>query len=404
MRRCGKTFYLFQLMANLLDQGVPRSRMFYFDFSDARLKPMDPDVMDRVVDEYWRQVPEAREQGCYLFLDEVQETDDWQGFCQRVAEQEIVTVVITGSSSKVSSEGIATSFRGRSHVHEMWPLSFSEYCRFHGIPLPEPGQDAFSSQMTTRYESAFDDYLVWGGFPGIQRQVPEDRVELLQGYVRDVVARDVAERSGREDLSLAMQLALCAVRNTGCELSANELVGKLTDAGYKAYWDKVNRLLELLREAYLIHFLPEYTTVLKPGSSCVPKVYAEDPGIAYAVSRANQQDIGKRLETAVYIELRRRNAGRRTETVTSLTVPSAKREKVDFLVGDALGMETYDLYQVTVDMALEKTRKREVSSLEAGMRLAHLDRGTIITLREQGEIPSEAGQIAIVPAWKWALR
>ena len=286
----------------------------------------------------------------------------------------------------------------------MWPLSFSEYCRFHGIPLPEPGQDAFSSQMTTRYESAFDDYLVWGGFPGIQRQVPEDRVELLQGYVRDVVARDVAERSGREDISLAMQLALFAVRNTGCELSANELVGKLTDAGYKAYWDKVNRLLELLREAYLIHFLPEYTTVLKPGSSCVPKVYAEDPGIAYAVSRANQQDIGKRLETAVYIELRRRNAGRRTETVTSLTVPSAKREKVDFLVGDALGMEPYDLYQVTVDMALEKTRKREVSSLEAGMRLAHLDRGTIITLREQGEIPSEAGQIAIVPAWKWALR
>ena len=85
-------------------------------------------------------------------------------------------------------------------------------------------------------------------------------------------------------------------------------------------------------------------------------------------------------------------------------MPSAKREKVDFLVGDALGMEPYDLYQVTVDMALEKTRKREVSSLEAGMRLAHLDRGTIITLREQGEIPSEAGQIAIVPAWKWALR
>ena len=404
MRRCGKTFYLFQLMANLLDQGVSRSRMFYFDFSDVRLKPMDPDVMDRVVDEYWRQVPEAREQGCYLFLDEVQETDDWQGFCQRVAEQENVTVVITGSSSKVSSEGIATSFRGRSHVHEMWPLSFSEYCRFHGVPLPEPGQDAFSPQMTTRYESAFDDYLVWGGFPGIQRQVPEDRVELLQGYVRDVVARDVAERSGREDISLAMQLALFAVRNTGCELSANELVGKLTDAGYKAYWDKVNRLLELLREAYLIHFLPEYTTVLKPGSSCVPKVYAEDPGIAYAVSRANQQDIEKRLETAVYIELRRRNAGRRTEMVTSLTVPSAKREKVDFLVGDALGMEPYDLYQVTVDMALEKTRKREVSSLEAGMRLAHLDRGTIITLCEQGEIPSEVGQIAIVPAWKWALR
>ena len=89
--------------------------------------------------------------------------------------------------------------------------------------------------------------------------------------------------------------------------------------------------------------------------------------------------------------------------MTSLTVPSAKREKVDFLVGDALGVEPYGLYQVTVDMSLEKTRRREVSSLEAGMRAAHLDSGTIITLREQGQILSEAGRIDVVPVWKWAL-
>lgn len=403
MRRCGKTFYLFQLMGDLLDKGVPRRSMFYFDFSDVRLRPMDHDAMDLVVNEYWRQVPEAREQGCYLFLDEVQETDDWQGFCQRIAEHEKVTLVITGSSSKVSSEGIATSFRGRSHVHEMWPLSFAEFCRFRDIPLPQAGQDAFSPQMQTRYESVFDDYLVQGGFPGVQRQIQEDRIEILQGYVRDVVARDVAERSGREDVALAMQLALFAVRNTGCELSTNELVAKLSEVGYKAYWDKVDRLLDLLREAYLIHFLPEYTTSLKPGNAAVPKVYAEDPGIAYAVSRANQQDIGKRLETAVYIELRRRNAGKRAETITSLTVPSARREKVDFLVGDALGAEPYALYQVTVDMTAPKTREREVSSLEAGMRLARLGEGAVVTLRERGEIDSPAGKIRVVPAWEWAL-
>lgn len=402
MRRCGKTFYLFQLMQALLKNGVPRERMLYFDFSDDRLKPMAPDTMDQVVNEYWRQVPEARSDGCYLFLDEVQEVDEWQGFCQRVAEHERVTLVITGSSSKVSSSEIASSFRGRSHAHEMWPLSFAEYCRFHGIETPDPAQSAFSPQETTRFEAAYDDYLVWGGFPGIQRQLREDRIELLQGYVRDVVARDVAERSGREDIRLAMQLALFAIRNTGCDLSVNELSNALTEAGHKAYWEKTDRLLSLLKKAYLIHYLHEYATGLKPKAS-VPKVYAEDQGLVYAVSRANQQDVGKRLETAVYIELRRRNAGKRTDTITSLTLPTERREKVDFLVGDALGIEPYALYQVSADMSLPKTRSREVSSLETGMRFAHLERGTVITLRESSSISSAEGPIDVVPAWRWSL-
>ena len=402
MRRCGKTFYLFQLMQDLLANGVPRNRMLYFDFSDDRLKPMAPDTMEQVVNEYWRQVPDARDKGCFLFLDEVQEVDEWQGFCQRIAEHERVTLVITGSSSKVSSSGIATSFRGRSHVHEMWPLSFAEYCHFHNIEVPDHGQNAFSPQETTRLEAAYDDYLIWGGFPGVQRQLPEDRIELLQGYVRDVVARDVAERSGREDIRLAMQLALFALRNTGCDLSVNELSNSLAEAGHKAYWEKTDRLLNLLKEVYLIHYLYEYSTELKPKAS-IPKVYAEDQGLVYATSRANQQDVGKRLETAVYIELRRRNAGRRTDTITSLTLPTERREKVDFLVGDALGVEPYALYQVTANMLSPKTRKREVSSLEAGMQFTRLEEGAIITLRETATISSEQGLITAVPAWRWSL-
>ena len=105
----------------------------------------------------------------------------------------------------------------------------------------------------------------------------------------------------------------------------------------------------------------------------------------------------------LYIELRRRNAGRRTDTITSLTLPTERREKVDFLVGDALGAEPYALYQVTADMSSPKTRGREVSSLEAGMRFTHLGQETIITLRESSSIPSAQGPIDVIPAWRWSL-
>lgn len=405
IRRCGKTFYLFQKIHDLMASGIPRERILYFNFADDRLQPMPDTVLDDIVNEYWRQYPESRHKGAYLFLDEVQECANWQGFCQRIAEHEKATIVITGSSSKLSSEEIATNFRGRSHPHAMMPLSFREYCTFHDMAVPESDETvAFSPQETTDFENAYDRYLVTGGFPGVQKVTEPDRIEMLQGYMRDVVARDVAERLGRENIALATQIALYLLRNTACELSINALVEALKANGWKAYWDKANMLLELFKQAYLVYELPEYRTALKPGSTGVPKIYAVDQGMAYAVARANQQDIGKRLETAVFCELRRRTAGRRTEAVTSYTMPKASHEKVDFLVGDALALEPYALFQVTADMTAARTRAREIGSLQAVMQRTRLDTGTILTLRDTETISTEDGTINVLPVWQWALR
>lgn len=347
MRRSGKTFYLYQKMSQLLEAGVPRDRLFYFDFADDRLSPLAPDTMASVIEEFWRQVPEARTEGCYLFLDEVQEMERWQGVCQRLAEHEKVTLVITGSSSKLSSEEIATKFRGRSHSHEMLPLSFREFCLFQAVEGDRLKGPAFSPQTQTFLEGLFDRYLTEGGFPGVQNRLNEDRIELLQSYVRDVVARDVAERLGREDIRIANQFALYGLRNTACEFSVNQLVESFKELGFKIYWEKADRIMDLLRQAFLLMKVEEHAFALKPQTTATPKVYGIDPGIVFAVSRANQQDVGKRFETAVYLELRRRMAGKRTESITSYTAPGPRGQKVDFLLGDALAAEPYALIQVT---------------------------------------------------------
>lgn len=159
----------------------------------------------------------------------------------------------------------------------------------------------------------------------------------------------------------------------------------------------------MFQQAHLIGLLPEYSTSLAPKTTTTDKVYAVDQGMAYATSRANQQDIGKRLETAIYAELMRRTANGRLETVTSFTSPTQAREKVDFLVGDALASEPYALYQVTVDMTAEKTRRREVRSLEVAMTKTGIKDAVIITLREATQIETEHGVIEVIPAWKWSL-
>jgi len=98
--------------------------------------------------------------------------------------------------------------------------------------------------------------------------------------------------------------------------------------------------------------LQEYSVALAEKTTAVPKVYACDQGMVYSVSHASQQDLGKRLKTAVYIELMRRTRGTRPDMATSYTVPTTG--KVNFLVGDSLAVEPYLPIQVTTDMTLRE--------------------------------------------------
>ena len=127
MRRCGKTFYLFQLMQSLLAKGVDRQHMFYFVFSDERLKPLDRGIMQTVVEEYWRQVPDARECGCYLFLDEVQEMPEWEHVINSLMVDFDVDIYATGSNSRLLASEISTYLTGRYVSIPVYPLSFEEF-------------------------------------------------------------------------------------------------------------------------------------------------------------------------------------------------------------------------------------------------------------------------------------
>ena len=131
MRRSGKTYRLFQEMRRLLDDGVPPAQMLYFNFEDDRLKPLTSAVGDAVLDTFFELHPEAHERGAYLFLDEVQEIEDWGTWLRRIIDTKKVTVYATGSSSKLLSADVATAFRGRSVEYELLPMSFGEFVRCH---------------------------------------------------------------------------------------------------------------------------------------------------------------------------------------------------------------------------------------------------------------------------------
>ena len=408
VRRCGKTFHLFQLMDDLARSGVPRELMLYFPFDDDRLGELDELTASRVLDAYYALVPGAA-RGCYLFFDEIQDVPNWASFARRVAEQNDVTLVLTGSSSKLLSLDIPTKLRGRSLATEVWPLDFAEFCSFHERDA-RPAGPVFTAREGEALSQAFRSYLDVGGFPAVQGMAPTERVRLLQAYADEIVTKDVLERFGNASFRAGRRLALAALRSTGLKFSVNRQVNAMRSVGVSISNESAYALLDDFQDAHLAFKVTDYSRSIADNPKSAYKLYSVDQGLSLAVAPANHVDLGQRFETAVFMELKRRHAGDRDRVIARYSSPACP--EVDFVVGDVLLAAEYELVQVAVesgasragvDGAPSEKYRSEVGNLEKAMAETGLSTSTLVTLSEEGEIATPAGTVRVVPAWKWFL-
>lgn len=399
MRRCGKTYLLFQEMHRLLNSGVERDRILYVNFEDDRLQPLAPDILNRILETFYRMNPEVRSEGAYLFFDEIQAAPDWSRFARRVLDTETARLHISGSSAKMLSKEVATEFRGRGFVIELLPFSYEEALVFAGFDVPGsiPG-----SRQRSRLEAAFSDYIRVGGFPDVQLLEETERIQVLQDYVKLVLLRDIIERHGVRNLHAVNYFSRALLQSSASLASVNRLSNDLRSQGVAVGRDTLYELLDHFVDAYLLFTVPIFSRSLRIRRANPRKIYAIDPGLFYAMSPAVVSNRGARLENAVYIELRRRLHASREGTISYYITKSG--HEVDFLVGDrATGKAAY-LIQVCVDLSHPSTREREVRALKEAMEELGLHEAVLITMFDDETIPVEGGEIRAVSAWSWMLR
>lgn len=395
-------------MDKLVKSGTPRDRIFYFPFDDERIEVDDAGVADALLDAYYKMIPEAR-QGCYLFFDEIQEAPNWEAFVRRVSEQHEVTLVISGSSSKLLSVDIPTKLRGRSLSTEMWPLSFSEFCVFHDVAAPKR-EGVFTPAERAEYEKAFDQYLEIGGFPAVQNLGQTDRIRLLQTYADEIVTKDVLERFGTSSFRVGRRFARSALRSTGLKFSVNKQVSALRSAGLSLSNESAYALLDDFDDAHLVFKVSDYDLSIKDNPRSSYKLYAVDQGLSLAVAPASHLDLGQRLETAVFVELKRRYGDNRDDVICRYSTRACP--EVDFVVGDVLLDDQYELIQVSADSGMtrpagsdgiSRNYKSEIGNLEKAMGETGLRESTLISLSEETQITTENGIVNVIPAWRWLL-
>ena len=314
---------------------------------------------------------------------------------------EKVTVYVSGSSSKLLSTDIATEIRGRSVAYELLPFSFREFARFRGIePTSQSGLN--NKETASVLKNAFGRYLVEGGFPGVQELDDIERAQVLQTYAQFTVARDVVERNGFSNAAFVRSLARIALASSGRDFSISKVHNSSKSGGYSPGRAAITEMLEAFEDAYLLFGLYEFSYSAQKIRLGGYKLYAVDPGLLYAMAPASNDGLTRALETAVYLELRRRRTSSRMGSIAIAKTPSGK--EVDFVEGDEALRQAYRLVQVCLRLDDEATSRREVGALRDAMGQFGIDQGLIVTFDEERTIRGEWGTIDMVPAWKWFLQ
>lgn len=399
MRRAGKTYALYDQMQRLIEGGVPKAHLLYLNLEDERLGDPDVGTLSRALELFYRRQPDARRGTSYLFFDEIQVVPDWERFLRRVIDTEDAQVYVTGSSARLLSTEVATSFRGRGLAVEVLPFGLREAARAHGVELE--GEWPPGAPTRSQLAALTDRYLEHGGFPEVQHLHGFDRVQILQQYVELVLLKDVGERHSVSNLTALRHLVRALFAANAGPFSVSKLHGALKSQGVRVGKSTLLSYLDHLCDAYLAFLVPIRSRSEKQRLVNPRKVYAVDTGLAAAMRAAGARNIGALLENFVYLELRRR-LGRLAERAVTYYRTDSGRE-VDFAVDPVLAGEELQLIQVSASLGAPATRDRELRGLIEAMAETGVAEGTIVTLGERETVDAEVGTVRVVPAWEWTL-
>jgi predicted AAA+ superfamily ATPase len=384
VRRSGKTYHLFTLINQLRTNGVPNERLLYFNFEDERLH-LSPSELDLILQAYQELYPAMKMSDCYFFFDEIQEAPGWEKFVNRVHDSISPNVFITGSNSRLLSQEIATTLRGRTLTFEVYPLSFSEFSE-----ILSPRLNPHSSMDRAALVNLFERFMHQGGFPELIRQEDTLKDKILQEYFNVMLFRDLIERYQIPNITILKYFCKRVVGTSAGEFSVHKIYNELKSQGYKVSKDTLYAFQDYVEAIYLNCFVNKWSTSVVKSESAQKKCYVIDQGLGAALDYKLSQDNGRLLETTVALELLKQGKQIAYQQNSS---------ECDFVVTDKGNVLA--AIQVTVDLSDSKTSEREIKGLVQTCKDFGLHEGVILTLDHTEELEREGMRIRILPAWQF---
>ncbi|MBQ8808663.1 MAG: ATP-binding protein [Clostridia bacterium] len=312
-RRVGKTTIQYQMIEDLLKNGVSPQRIVFISMDHPMLKLS---AFNEILECYHENI--CPEKDVYYFFDEIQYASEWDKWLKIIYDMQPETkVVATGSVSPALVKGDRESGAGRWSVIQVPTMSFYEYCELLNIERPillnelrptslvNMSHQEFSEIMIklSDIQKHFNRYLRVGGFPELALSDDEIFAEQImrEDVVDKVLKRDLPSlyniRNSTELERIFLYLCNVSSEIVSIETIAKELngVSRPTVENYISYLESAN----LIYQSWPVNMADK--KVLKAR----PKIYIADAAIRNAVLMddnllSDPTEMGKIAETAVY--------------------------------------------------------------------------------------------------------
>lgn len=338
VRRCGKSVLLKMYQDYLKNNGVKESQIVTINFEDLDYEEL---TNYKKLDNYLKEklIPNKM---TYIFLDEIQNVDQFPKVLDSFYIKDNVDIYVTGSNAHMLSSEIATMISGRYIQIEMLPLSFKEYMESTG-------------NMNDR-GIKYTEYLQNSSFPyALQlKNQPDEIRDYLEGIYNTIVVKDIVHRKNITDTMMLKNILKFVFDNIGNPLSSKKISDTMTSLGRKINSRTVEKYLEAFSESYIIYPAKRYNIKGKEYLKSLEKYYIVDIGMRYMLLGSKMMDTGHILENVVYLELLRRGY--------DVYVGKIGNYEVNFVAQNHKGTI---YYQVALIVRDEKTLQRELRPLQA---------------------------------------
>lgn len=287
IRRCGKSYLLFELFYNhLISVDVKKDHIIKIAFDDRpNKKYRDPDCLCEYVHSSIQD-----DDMYYILLDEVQMLREFEDVLNSFLHIKNADTYVTGSNAKFLSKDIITEFRGRGDQIHIAPLSFSEFMG--------------------RYEGSVDDgwkeYISFGGLPKIfDFPTVEDKANYLKNIFVETYLKDIKERNGiRNDAELEELLDILAssIGSLTNPKKLSDTFESVKQVSIKS--ETLKNYIDHLIDSFLIERAVRYDIKGKKYINTPSKYYFSDIGLRNARLNFRQSEETHALENIVYNELK----------------------------------------------------------------------------------------------------
>lgn len=343
VRRCGKSSLMEMIKDELLESGISEERVIYIDL-DARKyrKIRTDDQFEELVDTL-----SVSTEMKYLFVDEIQNIENFEEIINAFRNDGEYSIFITGSNSYLLSGELATKLTGRYVEFELFTLNFNEYLSM---------KQFYGKTINKNLNIELDIFIREGGFP---RAIRFDSIEEKRAYTKSVIdeifEKDIRKRVKIRNVEVFEAVRGFIINNFGATMSIQSLQESLAGIGLNVQRATLKRYIDALVNAKILYKCDRFDMKSKKSLSGEKKYYLADTSFYFALNTDNRINYGPALENMVYLYARGMNY--------SVSVGRIGKLECDFILRDIEQNYSYVQVAYTINENI-KTEDREYKPLE----------------------------------------